>query len=261
MDGGKPEQIPPSHIHISASLDELACNTADFFVRAVNTPAEGHRQLLVALSGGSTPYPVYRLLSKPPFREQIPWEKMHIFWVDERMVPANHEENNYYQANKHLLSLVPLQKRNIHRVKSEQPPRQAARNYADQLSHFIRPGKTLPIFDFIFLGLGEDGHTGSLFPGKYPTEEMEGPVIAVSGDYQGRPAGRVTFTPSLINEARFICFLVSGKEKAEAVKNAIQGIFDPQQNPAQRIKPGDGEIVWMLDEDAASRLELRGGAD
>jgi len=255
MESDKPGQIPSFKVHISADLDDFARNSANFFLEVVNKPEEGQRQLLVALSGGSTPYPVYSLLSKPPYREQIPWEKMHIFWVDERMVAAGHEENNYHQANMHLLSLVPLQKKNIHRIKSEQPACQAARQYASLLSHFAPPGKTLPVFDFIFLGLGEDGHTASLFPGKYQADEMEHPVIAVSGDYQGRPAKRVTFTPALINAARHICFLVHGKEKAEAVKNAIQGIVNPLQYPAQRITAGSGAVVWMLDQDAASGLD------
>lgn len=106
----------------------------------------------------------------------------------------------------------------------------------------------------IVLGLGEDGHTASLFPGKGQAEEIEQPVIAVSGDYRGRPAGRVTFTPTLINEARHICFLVQGAGKAAAVENAIEGIYDPLQQPAQRIKPHDGEVIWILDQTAASRL-------
>ena len=254
MDFNKPEHYQSCNVHISASPKELARNAANFFLQVINKTAEGQKQVLVALSGGSTPYPVYKLLANPPYREQIPWEKLHFFWTDERMVPVNHDENNYHQANIHLLSLVPLQKDNIHRIKSELPAHQAAKDYASQLSNFASPGKTLPAFDFIFLGLGEDGHTASLFPRKDQAEEMEQPVIAVSGNYQGRPAGRVTLTPTLINEARQICFLVNGSGKAEAVENAIQGIFDPLQHPAQRIKPHDGAVDWMLDQAAASRL-------
>jgi 6-phosphogluconolactonase len=250
------EHIQSCRVQISANMDELARNAANLFVQVVNKTAQGQKQLLIALSGGSTPYPVYRLLTELPYCEQIPWEKMHFFWVDERMVPANHPENNYYQADIHLLSRVPLQKTNVHRIKSELPPYQAARDYAGQLSCFVPQGRTLPVFDFIFLGLGEDGHTASLFPGKDQTKEMGHAVIAVNGDYQGRPAGRVTFTPALINEARHICFLVNGKEKAEAVEKTIQGIFDPISYPAQRIKPHDGEVIWMLDREAASCLVM-----
>ena len=248
------ENIQSCHVQICANLDELARNTANFFMQVVNNTAQAQKHLLIALSGGSTPYPVYSLLAELPYREQIPWEKMHLFWVDERMVPANHNENNYHQANIHLLSRVPLEKRHVHRIKSELPACQAARDYTCQLSRFVPPGRTLPVFDFIFLGLGEDGHTASLFPGKDPTNEMQHAVIAVNGDYQGRPAGRVTFTPALINEARHICFLVCGKEKADAVEKTILGIYNPIWYPAQQIKPHDGEVVWMLDREAASGL-------
>jgi 6-phosphogluconolactonase len=255
------ESIPSCHVQISANLDELARNAANFFAQVVNKTAQGQKQLLVALSGGSTPYPVYSLLADLPYREQIPWEKMDLFWVDERMVPENHDENNYHQAKIHLLNRVPLQKRNIHRIKSELPAYQAAMDYAAQLSSFVPQGRTLPVFDFIFLGLGEDGHTASLFPGEDQTKELEHAVIAVNKDYRGRPAGRVTFTPALINEARHICFLVHGKEKAGVVEKTIQGVFDPVRYPAQRIKPHDGEVVWMLDREAASCLVMNRTGD
>lgn len=241
-------------IKILDTEDDLAKKAADCFLEVVKRSAQERGRALVALSGGSTPYPLYRQLSQSALNRQLPWQKIHIFWGDERLVPANHEESNSYQAMKRLLYLVPVPPGNIHRVNGELSHAEAASEYKSVISRFVEPGREIPEFDLILLGVGEDGHTASLFPGLYNPGEREDLVISVMSHYGNRPAARVTFTPRLINKARNVYFLVSGGSKARAVKNALSGEYDPLRNPTQRIFLDNGKAVWLVEKSAASLL-------
>ena len=167
-------------------------------------------------------------------------------------MPIEDLENSYRQAHDGLLSHVLIPTENIHRVHSELEPAKAAKDYANILKRFASPPLAWPRFDLVLLGMGEDGHTASLFPGS--EVNVSSPTLAVTAHYQGRPANRVTLTPLVFNAARRIIFLVSGESKAQTLANVLYGGYYPEQLPAQRIHPTDGELIWMVDRLAASKL-------
>ena len=194
----------------------------------------------IALSGGSTPKVLYGVLAEE-FREQVPWSRTHFYWSDERHVPPDHPDSNYRMAHEAMLSRVPVPESNVHRIGSENPSAQAA---ADEYEKIV-----VPRLDLILLGLGTDGHTASIFPGSEVLQEtrrlVAAPWVAKLNTY------RITMTLPLLNNSASVLFLVSGKEKAEIVKEVLEG---PKKYPAQAVQPTNGELIWMLDKDAASQL-------
>ena len=222
------------NLQILATPQDLARAAAELFVeRGPST---------VALSGGSTPKLLYQLLADPtePFREQVPWPKIHFFWSDERHVPPDHPESNYRMANEALLAHVPVTRDNVHRILSENPnAAEAAEQYEAEVP---------PRFDLILLGLGSDGHTASIFPGSEVLHETKRLVAAPY--VEKLKAYRITMTLPLINNAASVVFLVSGADKAEIVREVLRG---PKRYPAQEVKPAN-ELVWMLDRAAAGKL-------
>ena len=233
-------------IEIFSNPDELARAAAKHFV--------ARSPLTVALSGGSTPKLLYHLLADPnkPFREQVAWPTIHFFWSDERHVPPDHPDSNYRMANEALLSHVPVTKENVHRIPSENPTAaEAARDYEQTLIDVSN--STLPRLDLILLGLGPDGHTASIFPGSEVLHETNRLVAAPW--VEKLKTYRITMTLPLINNAASVLFLVSGSEKAEIVHDVLEG---PKQYPAQYVNPTNGELLWMLDKDAAAKLSTRG---
>ena len=195
---------------------------------------------------------LYTLLAQSPYRETLPWEKMFFFWGDERCVPPDDPGSNYYQARQALLAQVPVPSQNIFRARGELSPQLAAQDYASQLSSCADPGSDWPRFDMVLLGLGADGHTASLFPGSPETHGLA--TLAVTANYQDRPANRVTFSPDVINAARNVVFLTTGVEKAAALAATVSGPREPVRLPAQRIMPLDGRLWWLVDQAAASQL-------
>lgn len=232
-------------IHIFKDLPALSQAAAQLFIDCANQAIAARGQFLVALSGGGTPTATYRLLVDAP----IDWTRVHVFWGDERCVPVSDPGNSYAQARDVLLAHVPIPAGNIHRVESELEPAAAAQAYAATLRGF---GSPWPRFDLILLGMGDDGHTASLFPGS-PADETE-PVIAVTAHYQDRPANRVSLTPRVINDARQVIFLVSGPSKSETLASVLNGDYHPDALPAQRIRPSDGTLTWLVDAVAGSKL-------
>jgi 6-phosphogluconolactonase len=208
----------------------------------------------VALSGGSTPRALYRLLAEEPYRGQIPWAGVHLFWGDERCVPPDDPGSSFRAADEAFISRVPLPPDNVHRVRGELAPEVAARAYANELDDFFcGPHARL---DLVLLGLGEDGHTASLFPGSDALQETRRLTAAVEAHYQDRPTGRVTLTLPAINTARHVLFLVSGSDKARIAQVVLEG--DDGLYPAQQVRPTAGELTWMLDAAAAGRLQGEG---
>lgn len=204
----------------------------------------------VALSGGSTPKSLFEVLADPnePFRKLIPWPRIHFFWSDERHVAPDHQDSNFRMAYDAMLSHVPVTKDNIHRVMGETADAAAAAQAYEET--LVAVTKTnLPQLDLILLGLGTDGHTASIFPGSEVLLETEhlvaAPWVEKLNTY------RITMTLPLINNAASVLFLVSGAEKAEIVREVLQG---PKHYPAQEVGPTNGELLWMLDKDAASKL-------
>ncbi len=235
-------------IRIFQEANELSRAAAELFVALATQAIRERGRFLVALSGGSAPMGLYRLLT----REPIDWTRIHIFWGDERLVPPDHPESNYGQAREVLLKHIPIPSENIHRIATELEPEAAALDYARVLKEFAAPQLDWPRFDLVLLGMGEDGHTASLFPGS-PVDVAE-PVIAVAANYQGRPAQRVTLTPLVFNAARQALFLVAGANKAVTLKGVFDDYNSSELIPAKRIQPVEGHITWMVDYAAGSAL-------
>ena len=231
----------PWYLARAAARHFVACSLEAVAIRGLFT---------VALSGGSTPRSLYEVLADPdePFRELVPWSNTHFFWSDERHVPPDHPDSNYRMAHESMLSHVPVPKDNIHRIHSENPdPAAAAQAYEETIKEVTGP--IVPQLDLILLGLGNDGHTASIFPGSEVLNETTRLVAAPW--VEQLKTYRITMTLPLINSATSVLFLVSGSEKAEIVREVLQG---PRRCPAQEVKPGSGELWWMLDKDAGSRL-------
>ncbi|GAB4579962.1 MAG: 6-phosphogluconolactonase [Anaerolineales bacterium] len=219
----------------------------------------------LVLSGGGTPQRLFEFLARAEYIEQISWPHTHVFWGDERCVPPDQPGSNYKQAFDTFLSKVPIPPENIHRVRGELAPEDAAEDYVRQLHHFsptpvLSPARsfgdfptseTPPRFDFVLLGMGNDGHTASLFPGPITERERNSLVIPVTAHYQDRPANRVSLTPRAFNAARQIFFLATGASKAETLQAVLNGPSDPERLPAQRIQPFDGQVTWFVDREAA----------
>ena len=239
-------------VRIFDDLDALSKAAAALFVDSCAEAVRLRGRALVALSGGNTPLELYKLLAQPPYAAQVDWPHVHVFWGDERCVPPDDPESNYRQAQDALLARVPIPAGNVHRVQGEAEPQEAALSYALTLKDFATPPLSWPRFDLLLLGMGDDGHTASLFPGS--PVDVKTPTAAVTAQYQGRPANRVTITPVVLNQAKRVVFLVSGQSKSQALANVLYGDFDPDLLPAQRIRPVDGELVWMVDRAAASGL-------
>jgi 6-phosphogluconolactonase len=238
-------------IRIFKSLEELSQAAARLFVeQAAQSIAERDR-FLVALSGGSTPTRLFQLLATD-FREKVNWSRVHVFWGDERCVPPEDAGSSYGQAWELLLSHVPMPSANIHRIKGERGPAEAAKDYALILKGFASPPLDWPRFDLVYLGMGEDGHTASLFPGS-PAKASE-PTLPVTAHYQDRPANRVTLTSLVFNSARAVAFMATGEKKADTLTEVVSGKYNPELYPAQRIQPTEGMLIWLVDEAAASKL-------
>jgi 6-phosphogluconolactonase len=250
-------------VRIYRDPEELALKGARRFARLADQYVVGCGRFTVALSGGSTPRAMFSLLAEHPFADTVPWSSIYFFWGDERCVPPDHPDSNYRMANETLLSKVPVPKHNILRIPAEIPePEQAAKQYADALARFFfaGPGATktgtaplsaLPRFDLVFLGMGPDGHTASLFP--HSPALQAGNQVVVANYVEKFAAHRITLTAATINNARNVTFLAAGEDKAEALKNVLEGSYQPDLYPSQLIRPANGTLLWMVDE-AAARL-------
>ena len=238
-------------IRIFKDLEGLSRAAAELFVEQAATSIAERNQFLATLNGGSTPNRLFQLLATE-YREQVEWTKVHVFWGDERCVPPDDPGSSYGQAREILLSHVPIPDTNIHRIKGELDPASASEDYSRVLKEFVTPPLAWPRFDLVYLGMGEDGHTASLFPGS-PMEIYE-PAIPVTAQYQDRPANRVTLTPAVFNTAHLIAFMATGEKKAQTLAEVLGDRYNPGLYPAQRIRPDDGRLIWLVDESAAGKL-------
>jgi 6-phosphogluconolactonase len=237
-------------VRVFLDLPALHGAAADIFVEASARATAERGRFLVCLSGGSSPSPLYSLLAESPYRDLVSWPSVHVFWCDERCVPAEDLSSNYRQARELLLSRVPVAAHNIHRVRTELDPELAAADYALMLRKFADPPLAWPRLDMVLLGLGTDGHTASLFPGS-PLGAAES-TWAVSAPANHPGTRRVTLTVPVFNAARRVVFLVHGTGKAGIVASVLYGDAQPALLPAQRIRPDDGELIWLLDTSAAA---------
>lgn len=243
-------------IEVYPDLESLSRAAAALLVRQANLAVAARGRFSVALSGGATPRRTYELLAAPPLKNQAPWGRVHVFWGDERCVPPNDFRSNARLAKEAWLDRVPIPGHQIHPMNCGPDPAAAARQYEAQLREFFA-GQP-PILDLVLLGLGDDGHTASLFPGAAVLKEAERWAAAVylaeAGLY------RITLTAPLINQAAVVAFLVAGGAKAGILREVLHGPRDPARLPAQLIQPHHGELRWLADLAAAGPLAQDGGS-
>lgn len=237
-------------LKISKSQTQLASDLADEIAILIKKTAKAGRQINIALSGGSTPKLLFSVLENK-YGKELPWEQVHFFWGDERCVPPHDPESNFGMTSSILLSKISIPHANIHRIIGEDDPEKEAVRYSGEILKFTRRKHGLPVFEIIILGLGDDGHTASIFPGN--TELLTTEKICSVASHPLTGQKRITITGKVINNSETIIFLVAGIKKAEVVADIIEnpGITD---YPAAAIEPSDGTIIWYMDSDAASML-------
>ena len=238
-------------LRIFKDTELLSRHAAEIFAERAAQSITARDHFLVALNGGGTPTRLFQLLATK-YRDNVDWTKIHIFWGDERCVPPNDPGSSYGQARDLLLSHVPIPDANIHRIQGDLEPAEASRDYALTLSRFASPPLEFPRFDLVYLGMGEDGHTASLFPGS-PVDATEA-TLPVTAHYQDRPANRVTLTQLVFNQAYMVALMATGDKKAVTLAEVLSDRYNPELYPAQRIDPRNGELIWLVDEDAAGKL-------
>ena len=233
------------------SPDDLGRAAARLFLRLALEETGRKGLFTVALSGGSTPGPFFTILATE-FRGLIPWDRVHFFWGDERCVPPGDAESNFNSARESLLSKIDIPENNVHRIKGELEPEEAARAYEDEIrAFFSTPPPRTPSLDLVFLGIGEDGHTLSLFPGSKALAEKKKLVAANYVDRLG--SWRITMTLRLVNNASRVAFLVSGERKDNILREVLNSGGNPRY-PAQMIRPAKGELFLFADKSSMGRI-------
>jgi 6-phosphogluconolactonase len=243
---GKPQII------VLDESEALFVRAAEEIVHVSGESICTHGQFALCLTGGNTPAEVYTLIATR-FHLSVDWNAVHLFWGDERCVPPDDPASNYAMAHRTMLSKLNLNPGQIHRMRGEDEPEQGAREYENQLKRFFALGEgEFPRFDLILLGLGDNVHIASLFPGHPAIHENRRLAVAVEVDAPQRH--RITLTAPVLNNAARVMFIVSGQNKAQAVKTALEGPHDPDKYPGQIIDPEHGDVMWLLDRPAASLL-------
>lgn len=240
-------------IRIYSDFESLSQGVAELFVTRAEAALKARGRFSVALSGGSTPQKTYEILARAPIRDRLAWSRVHVFWGDERCVPPGDTRSNVLMAERALLSHVPIPAVQIHPIHCAESPEDAARRYEALLRSFFADGP--PRLDLILLGLGENGHTASLFPDTRVLREQERWAAEVYVAEQS--LYRVTLTAPIINKAACVAFIISGASKAQVLKEVLEGPRDPMRLPAQLVKPElhGGEVYWLADKEAGSYLE------
>ena len=241
------------NLEVYKDKQELAEAAARDFVERANAAIQNTGRFAVALAGGSTPEATYELLATEQFLGEVDWSNVHVFFGDERSVPPDDEDSNYKMAGDALLSHV--SPGSVHRMKGELHPDEAAMEYEGELREFFgTPGRP-PELDLIQLGIGDDGHTASLFPNT-PALDVTDRWVA-QNPVPKLETVRITLTLPVLNAAKAVSFLVAGEGKAEALKEVLEGDADPHDYPSKLVQPA-GELNWMVDEAASGKLEHTG---
>ena len=243
-------RLGKAHVEIWANQSALATRAAELFAETARQATAARSRFMVALSGGSTPRALYELLAGEVYAPRIPWDETHVFWSDERCVTPDSEESNYRMAYESLLARVNIPEGQVQRLHGEDEPQKAALDYERILEEEFK--ETPPRFDLILLGMGEDGHTASLFPDSPALDDHQHLVKAVFVEKLN--AHRLTMTLRTINASHSVMFLVSGEAKAETLRAIMEGEKDGHRYPAQMVEPAGGELVWLVDEAAARAL-------
>jgi 6-phosphogluconolactonase len=229
---------------------ELSRRTADRFIEIAQQSMRSSGRFAVALSGGSTPKNLYSRLSSPAYQERLSWPNVHLFWGDERCVPPDHPDSNFRMVKEALLSKIEIPPENVHRMAGEREPSTAASEYEKHLQEFflVKNG-ALPRFDLILLGVGDDGHTASLFPGSGALHETKRLVLAPF--VEKLKSNRLTLTLPVLNQGGEVWFLVTGSDKAGIIKEILSASADL---PAAKVQPENGKLMWFIRQDAAAGI-------
>jgi 6-phosphogluconolactonase len=246
--------------YVEPNSAALARRAVQYLVEMVEEAAQAQGRARIAISGGSTPKAAFELLADPdqPWLRRMPWEKLDLFWVDERAVPPDDAESNYRMTREALLDHVPLRAEQIHRIEGELAPEAAAARYESDLRNSFRlEGAEFPRFDLIALGMGDDGHTASIFPRTAAVHEMS--RLAVANHIPQKDAWRITLAWPVINHASSVFFLIAGADKAAVLNEVLTGPRDLERLPSQLIWPASGILTLILDKDAAALLPATDG--
>ena len=238
-------------LHIAKDPAQLSENLAAWISNYILEVLQSQPRFSFVLSGGSTPKALYHLLAKEPYNVMIPWEKLDFFWGDERAVPFEDSRNNALMAYDTLLNHLPVQPEQIHVMRTDIKPEESAAAYEKLLEHYFKGSSKT--FDLVLLGMGDDGHTLSLFPGTEVVNEKEAWVKAFF--LPAQDMYRITLTAPVVNKAGCIIFMATGNAKALTMKSVIEGEYNPDLYPSQQIRPESGELHWFVDEAAAGAME------
>jgi 6-phosphogluconolactonase len=238
-------------LHVYKNADELSQAVASWMAGSIADTLKKQDRFTIALSGGSTPRLLHKILAAPPYKDQIEWSKLHVFWGDERDVPFEDDRNNARMAYDTLLNFVPVPAAQIHIMRTDIGPVESAAEYEKILQAYF--DKSPGSFDLVLLGMGDDGHTLSLFPGTAAVHEEKAWTIAYF--LKAQDMYRITLTKTIVNRAARVAFLTTGTGKAHALKEVLKGAYNPDLYPSQEIKPVPGELHWFVDEAAAAELE------
>jgi 6-phosphogluconolactonase len=238
-------------LHVYKNPDELSQAVAAWIAGTIAATLQHQDRFTIALSGGSTPKALHKLLAASPYKEQIDWTKLHVFWGDERAVPFSDDRNNARMAYETLLNFVPVPPYHIHVMRTDIAPEESAAEY-EKILHFYFDS-TPKSFDLVLLGMGDDGHTLSLFPGTAAVHEEKAWAIAYF--LKAQDMYRITLTKTIVNRAAKVAFLTTGDKKTHALREVLKGAYNPDVYPSQEIRPVAGELHWFVDEAAAAGLE------
>lgn len=237
-------------LHIEKDTKALSASLAEWINNYIQQVLAKQDRFTFVLSGGSTPKALYALLAESPYKESIPWEKLHFFWGDERAVPFEDSRNNAKMCYDELLDRVPVKAENIHVMRTDITPEESAAEYEKIVKTYFEGSETT--FDFVLLGMGDDGHTLSLFPGTEVIHEQNS--LATSFFLQAQDMYRITLTAPVVNDAACVAFLAAGAGKAEVLKQVLKGEKNVDLYPSQIIQPVKGQLHWFVDEAAAALL-------
>ena len=237
-------------LHIEKDTKALSASLAEWINNYIQQVLAKQDRFTFVLSGGSTPKALYALLAESPYKESIPWGKLHFFWGDERAVPFEDSRNNAKMCYDELLDKVPVKAENIHIMRTDITPEESAAEYEKIIKSYFEGSETT--FDFVLLGMGDDGHTLSLFPGTEVIHEQN--ALATSFFLQAQDMYRITLTAPVVNNAACVAFLAAGAGKAEVLKQVLKGEKNIDLYPSQIIQPEKGQLHWFVDEAAAALL-------
>ena len=240
--------------------ERVAQAAAELFTRQADEAVQARGVARIAISGGTTPKRMFALLAAEPFASKVPWNALELYWVDERCVGPEDAESNYRMTREQMLTKVPLPANKVFRMEGELHPDQAASKYEATLrNQFKLEGAQAPAYDLVLLGMGDDGHTASLFPHTAAIHEMGRLVTA--NHVEAKDTWRITLTWPVINHGRTVCFLIEGAAKADRLHEVLLGEYNPEALPSQLIRPDSGKVNLLLDAEAARRLPKVGMYD